>query len=88
MPNQPSKNIKRLVVPVPVEVSERLAVLAAMERRSVSNYLQGVVLDHLEQLSDETVIASSLIEKAEEVGMQVQTTKRRTKTTTKDVIGV
>ena len=50
MPNQPSKNIKRLVVPVPVEVAQRLAVLAAMERRSISNYLQGVVLDHLEQM--------------------------------------
>ena len=50
MPNQPSKDIKRLVVPVPVEVAERLAVLAAMERRSISNYLQGVVLDHLEKI--------------------------------------
>ena len=50
MPNQPSKDTKRLVVPVPIAVAEKLAVLAARERRSISNYLQGVVLDHINQL--------------------------------------
>ena len=38
-----------MVVSFPVEVSRRIEELAALERRSVSNYLQGIVLDHLEQ---------------------------------------
>ena len=53
MPNQPSKDTKRIVVSLPKEVARRVNQLAILERRSVSNYVQGLVLDALEQTPPE-----------------------------------
>ena len=36
------------MVVLPIEVSRRLEQLAVIERRSLSNFLQGLVLDYLE----------------------------------------
>ena len=47
MPVNP-KQTKRVMLQLPVEVARRLEQLAQIERRSLSNYLSGLVLDHLE----------------------------------------
>ena len=46
-------DIKRLVCPVHESVAARLEVLAAMERRSVSNYIAGIVLEKLESTPED-----------------------------------
>ena len=77
MPINPSKT-KRVILSLPIEVARRLEQLAQIERRSLSNYLSGLVLDHLEavpaeqrqQVRDRLIASTSQLEESEAAELQ------------------
>ena len=66
------------MVVLPIEVSRRLEQLAVIERRSLSNFLQGLVLDNLEtvpahkrqQVRDKLIASTSQLEESEASDLQ------------------
>ena len=63
---------------LPIEVSRRIEQLALIERRSLSNYLQGLVIEHLEavpatkrqQVKDRLTASVSQLEDVEALELQ------------------
>ena len=77
MPINP-KLTKLVMLQLPVEVARRLEQLAQIERRSLSNYLQGLALEHLEtgpadkrqQVKDRLIESTSKLEETEAADLQ------------------
>ena len=77
VPINPSKT-KRVILSLPIEVARRLEQLAAIERRSLSNYLSGLVFDHLEsipadkreQVKQRLIASTSFLEEQEATELQ------------------
>ena len=66
------------MVVLPIEISRRLEQLAQMERRSLSNYLSNLVLEHLEavpadkrdQVKQRLIASTSFLEESEAEELQ------------------
>lgn len=66
------------MIQLPIEAARRLEVLASVERRSLSNYLQGLLLDHLasvpgelrQQVKERLLVSTSFLEEPEAKELQ------------------
>jgi len=68
MPNKPSANTRKIAFNLPKEYAARLEQLAKMNRRTVSNYVAGLVIDSLDGTSEDVkeVVRQNLLEQIKE----------------------